>query len=164
MELAACGAARRKQNLPADLPLALHLETVVVTEHDDEGHGFARLARSWTPASSPRTARSGTASAGAASASRTAIRSSELPDGVEMLTGVLAELEGRLRSAVIVDFEYGPDGLALVGLEQMRRPNARVATSLAVDLAIRGHHRRGRGRAPHRPRRTCSSCCTRSRS
>ena len=46
----------------------------------------------------------------------------DLPDGVEMLTGVLAELEGRLRSAVIVDFEYGPDGLALVGLEQMRRP------------------------------------------
>ena len=39
---------------------------------------------------------------------------------------------------MIVDFEYGPDGLALVGLEQMRRPNARVATSLAVDLAIRG--------------------------
>jgi Flp pilus assembly protein TadD len=28
--------------------------------------------------------------------------------------------------------------LALVGLEELRRPNARVATSLAVDLAIRG--------------------------
>ena len=45
-------------------------------------------------------------------------------------------MTGRSGSAVIVDFEYGPDGLALVGLEQMRRPNARVATSLAVDLAI----------------------------
>ena len=33
--------ARKKQNLPADLPLALHLETVVVTEHVDEGHGYA---------------------------------------------------------------------------------------------------------------------------
>ncbi len=129
--------ARKKQNLPPDLPLALHLETVVVTEHDDEGHGFA-VSRDMA---SGHFAPNGAFHHGfrwSGERQPTGHPLSELPDGVEMLTGVLAELEGRLRSSVIVDFEYGPDGLALVGLEQMRRPNARVATSLAVDLAIRG--------------------------
>ncbi len=129
--------ARRKQNLPPDLPLALHLETVVVTEHDDEGHGFAVSRDMDSGQFAPNGAfRHGFRWSG--ERQQTGHPLSGLPDGVEMLTGVLAELEGRLGSAVIVDFEYGPDGLALVGLEQMRRPNARVATSLAVDLAIRG--------------------------
>ena len=129
--------ARRKQNLPPDLPLALHLETVVVTEHDDEGHGFAISRDMDSGQFAPNGAfRHGFRWSGERQQAGHPL--SKLPDGVEMLTGVLAELEGRLGSAVIVDFEYGPDGLALVGLEQMRRPNARVATSLAVDLAIRG--------------------------
>lgn len=129
--------ARRKQNLPPDLPLALHLETIVVTEHDFEGHGFA-MSRDMD---SGQFAPNGLFRHGfRAGSERQKIGHplNKLPDGVEMLTGVLAELEGRLRTAVIVDFEFGPDGLALVGLEQMRRPNARVATGLVVDLATRG--------------------------
>lgn len=129
--------ARRKQNLPADLPLALHLETIVVTEHDAEGHGFA-MSRDME---SGQFAPNGLFRHGFRTGSeRQQIGHplSKLPNGVEMLTGVLAELEGRLRSSVIVDFEFGPEGLALVGLEQMRRPNARVATSLVVDLVTRG--------------------------
>ena len=129
--------ARRKQNLPPDLPLALHLETVVVTDHDAEGHGFAVSRDMDSGQFAPNGAfRHGFRHTGERQQVGHALDG--LPGGVEMLTGVLAELEGRLRSAVIVDFEYGPDGLALVGLEQLRRPNARVATSLAVDLAIRG--------------------------
>ena len=129
--------ARKKQNLPADLPLALHLETVVVTEHDDEGHGFAYSRDMESGQFAPNGAfRHGFRITGERQSVGHPLGS--LPGGVEMLTGVLAELEGRLRSAVIVDFEYGPDGLALVGLEQLRRPNAKVATSMAVDLAIRG--------------------------
>ncbi len=129
--------ARRKQNLPPDLPLALHLETVVVTEHDNEGNGFAISREMDTGVFAPNGAfRHGFRLSG--ERQHVGHPLSELPEGVEMLTGVLAELEGRLRSAVIVDFEYGPEGLALVGLEQIRRPSARVATSLAVDLAIRG--------------------------
>ncbi|MBI1350357.1 MAG: pyruvate, phosphate dikinase [Actinomycetales bacterium] len=129
--------ARKKQNLPADLPLALHLETIVVTEHDDEGYGFAVSRDMDSGAFAPN----GMFHHGFRMVGERMVDGhplDELPGGVEMLTGVLAELEGRLRSAVTVDFEYGPEGLALVGLEQLRRPNARVATSLAVDLAIRG--------------------------
>ena len=129
--------ARRKQNLPADLPLALHLETIVVTEHDAEGHGFA-MSRDMD---SGQFAPNGLFRHGfRASSERQQVGHplSKLPNGVEMLTGVLAELEGRLQSSVIVDFEFGPEGLALVGLEQMRTPNARVATSLVVDLVTRG--------------------------
>jgi pyruvate, orthophosphate dikinase len=129
--------ARRKQNLPPDLPLALHLETVVVTDHDEEGHGFAVSRDMDSGQFAPNGAfRHGFRWSGERQLLGHPL--DELPGGVEMLTGVLAELEGRLRSTVTVDFEYGPDGLALVGLEQLRRPNARVATSLAVDLAIRG--------------------------
>lgn len=129
--------ARKKQNLPQDLPLALHLETVVVTEHDDEGHGFATSRDMDSGAFSPMGLfHHGFRPTGERLAEGHSL--DDLPGGVEMLTGVLAELEGRLQSAVTVDFEYGPDGLALVGLEELRRPNARVATSLAVDLAIRG--------------------------
>ncbi len=129
--------ARRKQNLPPDLPLALHLETIVVTEHDDEGHGYA-MSRDMD---SGQFAPNGLFRHGFRAGSERQQEGhslSKLPGGVEMLTGVLAELESRLGNPVIVDFEYSPDGLALVGLEQMRRPNARVATSLVVDLAIRG--------------------------
>ena len=129
--------ARRKQNLPPDLPIALHLETVVVTDHDDEGHGHAYSRDADTGQFAPNGAfRHGVRGSG----ERLTIGHplSQLPGGVEMLTGVLAELEGRLGTAVVVDFEYGPHGLALVGLEQVRRPIARVAAALAVDLAIRG--------------------------
>ncbi len=129
--------ARRKQNLPHDLPLALHLENVVVTDHDEEGHGHALSRDLESGQFAPNGAfRHGVRASG--ERQRIGHPLGSLPDGVEMLTGVLAELEGRLRSAVIVDFEYGPEGLALVGLEEMRRPSAVVATSLAVDLAIRG--------------------------
>ena len=129
--------ARKKQNLPADLPLALHLETVVVTEHDYEGYGFAHSRDLETGAFAPNGGfRHGFRMSGERLVEGHDL--DQLPEGVEMLTGVLAELEGRLRSAVTVEFEYGPDGLALVGLEELRRPTARVATSLAVDLAIRG--------------------------
>ncbi len=129
--------ARRKQNLPHDLPLALHLENVVVTDHDEEGHGHALSRDLVSGQFAPNGAfRHGVRSSG--ERQKVGHPLGSLPDGVEMLTGVLAELEGRLRSAVIVDFEYGPEGLALVGLEEMRRPSATVATSLAVDLAIRG--------------------------
>ena len=129
--------ARRKQNLPPDLPLALHLETVVVTDHADEGHGYAYSRDMGTGQFAPNGAfRHGFRWSGERQQEGHPL--GDLPGGVEMLTGVLAELEGRLRSAVIVDFEYGPEGLALIGLEQLRRPNARVATSMAVDLVIRG--------------------------
>lgn len=129
--------ARRKQDLPPDLPLALHLETVLVTDHDEEGHGHAVSRDLASGQFAPNGAfRHGVRASG--EREKVGHPLSALPDGVEMLTGVLAELEGRLRSAVIVDFEYGPDGLSLVGLERIRRPSARVATSLAVDLAIRG--------------------------
>ncbi len=129
--------ARKKQNLPADLPLALHLETVVVTEHDNEGHGYANSRDLDTGVFAPNGAfRHGFRLSGERQLVGHSL--SDLPEGVEMLTGVLAELEGQLLSSVIVDFEYGPEGLALVGLEQNRRPSARVATSLAVDLAVRG--------------------------
>jgi pyruvate, orthophosphate dikinase len=129
--------ARRKQNLSEDLPLALHLETVVVTDHDAEGHGHALSRDLESGQFAPNGAfRHGVRWSG--ERQRVGHPLSALPDGVEMLTGVLAELEGRLHTPVIVDFEYGPDGLALVGLERIKRPNARVATSLAVDLAIRG--------------------------
>lgn len=129
--------ARRKQNLPPDLPIALHLETVVVTDHDVEGHGHATSRDPLTGQFAPNGAfRHGVRWTG--ERQKVGYPLSDLPGGVEMLTGVLAELEGRLRTVVTVDFEYGPEGLALVGLEQVRRPPARVATSLAVDLAIRG--------------------------
>jgi len=129
--------ARRKQNLPADLPLALHLETVIVTEHDDEGHGYATSRNAETGAFEPNGRfRHGFRLSGERQLEGHPLDA--LPGGVEMLTGVLAELEGRLGSVVTVDFEFGPDGLALVGLEEQRRPSARVATSLAVDLVIRG--------------------------
>jgi pyruvate,orthophosphate dikinase len=129
--------ARRKQSLPPDLPIALHLETVVVTEHDEEGHGHASSRDLASGQFAPNGGfRHGVRWSG--ERQQVGHPLSKLPDGVEMLTGVLAELEGRLRSVVTVDFEYGPEGLTLVGLEQVRRPPARVATSLAVDLAIRG--------------------------
>lgn len=129
--------ARRRQNLPPDLPIALHLETVVVTDHDEEGHGHATSRDLVSGQFAPNGAfRHGVRWSG--ERQQVGHPLSSLPDGVEMLTGVLAELEGRLGTVVTVDFEYGPEGLALVGLEQVRRPPARVATSLAVDLAIRG--------------------------
>jgi pyruvate,orthophosphate dikinase len=113
------------------------LENVVVSDHDEEGHGHALSRDLESGQFAPNGAfRHGVRASG--ERQKVGHPLSLLPDGVEMLTGVLAELEGRLRSAVIVDFEYGPDGLALVGLEEMNRPPANVATSLAVDLAIRG--------------------------
>lgn len=129
--------ARKRQNLPSDLPLAFHLETIVVTDHDAEGHGFAVSRDPETGLFSP------------SGAFRHGVRwtrerqevghpLSQLPSGAELLTGMLAALEASLRAMVIVDFEYGPDGLFLMGLEIVRRPPARVSTSLAVDLAIRG--------------------------
>jgi pyruvate,orthophosphate dikinase len=129
--------ARKRQNLPSDLPLAFHLETIVVTDHDAEGHGFAVSRDPETGLFSP------------SGAFRHGVRwtrerqdvghpLTQLPRGVEMLTGMLAALEASLRAMVVVDFEYGPEGLFLMGLELIRRPPARVATSLAVDLAIRG--------------------------
>jgi len=129
--------ARRKQNLAPDLPIALHLETVVVTDHDDEGHGHAYSRDLETGQFAPNGAfRHGVRQSGERHAIGHPL--SKLPEGVEMLTGVLAELEGRLGTPVIVDFEYGPHGLSLVGLEQMLRPSARVATALVVDLVTRG--------------------------
>ena len=108
-----------------------------MTDHADEGHGYAYSRDMDTGQFAPNGAfRHGFRWSGERQQEGHPL--GDLPGGVEMLTGVLAELEGRLRSAVIVDFEYGPEGLALIGLEQLRRPNARVATSMAVDLVIRG--------------------------
>ena len=60
-----------------------------------------------------------------------------IKDGTDQ--GFMADvIETSKTTPVIVDFEYGPHGLSLVGLEQMRRPSARVATALVVDLVTRG--------------------------
>ena len=129
--------ARRTQQLPADLPLGLHLETVVITDHDDAGHGHA-ISRDL--ASGQFAPTGGFRHGVRVSGERPSVGHplSKLPGGVSMLTGVLAELEGRLKTVVLVDFEYGPEGLVLAGLEELTRTSARVATSLAVDLATRG--------------------------
>ena len=129
--------ARRTQQLPADLPLGLHLETVVMTDHDEAGHGHAVSRDLSTGQFAPT---GGFRHGVRVSGERPSIGHplSKLPGGVAMLAGVLAELEGRLKTVVLVDFEYGPEGLVLAGLEQFSRPSARVATSLAVDLATRG--------------------------
>ncbi len=129
--------ARRTQQLPVDLPLGLHLETVVVTDHNDAGHGHAISRDLKSGVFAPNGAfRHGVRPSGDRQMIGHPLTS--LPGGVAMMTGVLAELEGRLQSVVLVDFEYGPEGLVLVGLEEYRRTSARVATSLAVDLATRG--------------------------
>lgn len=129
--------ARRAQQLPADLPLGLHLETFVVTDHNDAGHGHAISRDLTTGQFAPN---GGFRHGFRASGERQTIGHplNLLPGGVSMLTGVLAELEGRLQSVALVDFDYGPEGLTLVGLEELSRTSARVATSLAVDLATRG--------------------------
>ena len=129
--------ARRTQQLPVDLPLGLHLETVIVTDHNEAGHGHAISRDLKSGLFAPNGAfRHGVRSTGERQMLGHPL--SSLPGGVAMLTGVLAELEGRLGSVALVDFEYGPEGLVLVGLEEYRRTSARVATSLAVDLATRG--------------------------
>ncbi len=129
--------ARRTQQLPVDLPLGLHIETVTVTDHNEAGHGHAISRDLKSGLFAPNGAfRHGVRSTGERQMLGHSL--SSLPGGVAMLTGVLAELEGRLGSVALVDFEYGPEGLVLVGLEEYRRTSARVATSLAVDLATRG--------------------------
>ena len=129
--------ARRAQSLPADLPLALHLETVLATAHDSSGYGSATSRDLdlglFTPTGSFRRGIRGVDDVG-----RTQRSLEELPSGVSLLTGVLAELEAKLRNVVSVDFEFNADRLVLVGVEELRRAPARATTSLAVDLTMRG--------------------------
>ncbi len=129
--------ARRSQSLPEDLPLAFHLETVLATAHDTSGYGSA-MSRDldsglFTPTGTFRRGIRGADDVG-----RTQRSLDELPGGVSLLTGVLAELEAKLKHVVSVSFEFNSDRLALVGVEQLRRAPARATTSLAVDLAMRG--------------------------
>lgn len=129
--------ARRSQSLPADLPLALHVEVITVTDHSSAGHGYA-VSRDLESGLFAPTGNFRHGIRVSSDKGKIGHPLGALPDGVSMLTGVLAELEARLQAVVSVDFEFGPQGLVLVGVEELSRPPARATTSLAVDLATRG--------------------------
>jgi pyruvate,orthophosphate dikinase len=129
--------ARRSQSLPDDLPLAVHLEIVRADAHETSGYGSATSRDLDTGVFTPTGAfRRGIR--GADDVGRTQRELDELPGGAAMLTGVLAQIEAQRRNVVTVRFEYTRDALVLVGVEELARPPARAATSLAVDLALRG--------------------------
>ncbi len=129
--------ARRSQSLPEDLPLAFHLEAVLATAHKTSGYGSA-MSRELDSGMFTPTGSFCRGIRGADDIGRTQRRLDELPGGTALLTGVLAELEARLKQVVSVTFEFNSDHVALIGVQQLPRAPARATTSLAVDLAMRG--------------------------
>jgi len=129
--------ARRAQALPEDLPLAFHLEAVLATAHNSSGYGSV-MSREFSSGMFTPTGSFCRGIRGADDVGRTQRPLDELPGGISLLTGVLAELEARLQQVVSVTFEFNANHLALLGVQQLLRAPARATTSLAVDLAMRG--------------------------
>jgi pyruvate, orthophosphate dikinase len=129
--------ARRAQNLPDDLGLALHVQALHLGPWERSGHGIASSRHPGTGALEPH----GTFHLGVR---RSAPQEGDgepvatLPGGTDLLRHTLATLEHHLRAVAEVTFELRDGKLALLSAGELARPAPRARLRLAVDLANAG--------------------------
>ena len=130
--------ARRAQNLPDDLGLALHVQALHIGPWERSGIGTAVSRDPDTGVLQP----TGTFHRGVR---RSAQRStdvgeplSSLPGGTDLLKHTLATLEHHLRQVAQVTFELRDGKLSLLSAAALDRPSPRAGLRLAVDLCSAG--------------------------
>lgn len=129
--------ARRAQRLPADLPLALHVQALILGPWERSGHGEARGRDPETGGFRPTGAfyRGVPRSA----AERPPAEDLDaLPGGGELLEHALFTLEQHFGAPIVVDFELRDRQLALLSARIDEKGTARVSACLAVDLVRSG--------------------------
>ncbi|HEX6358761.1 putative PEP-binding protein [Actinophytocola sp.] len=129
--------ARRAQKLPPDLPLALHVQALVLGPWQDSGYGTATSRDAETGRFRP----TGSFFRGVR---RSAPRPphaedlSALPGGPGLLEHALLTLEQHFAGPASVEFELRDGELALLSARVEASTSARVTTCLAVDLVRSG--------------------------
>ncbi|WP_290514763.1 putative PEP-binding protein [Aeromicrobium sp.] len=130
--------ARRSQNLPDDLGLALHVQAVHIGPWQRSGIGTASSRDPDTGAPIP----TGTFHRGVRRSALPTDASGEplsaLPGGIDLLKHTLATLEHHLRDVAEVTFELRDGKLSLLSATALGRPTPRAGLRLAVDLANAG--------------------------
>lgn len=128
--------ARRAQQLPSDLPLALHVQALVLGPWERSGYGEATSR-------DPETGRFLPCGAFYRGVPRSAPQRPEaegldaMPAGTDLLDHALRTLESHFGAPAGVDFELRDGQLALLSAHVDETASARVSTCLAVDL-VRG--------------------------
>jgi pyruvate,orthophosphate dikinase len=128
--------ARKSQGLPADLGLALHLQSLRIGRWEDSGYGVATSRDSETGAFAP----SGSFYRGvrrSATEGRQQEPLEDLPGGVSLLTHALTTLEHHLHDVATVEFEVRDNQLALLTAARTAA-SPRAVARLAVELAAAG--------------------------
>ncbi len=128
---------RRGQNLPEDLPLALHVQAVRVGPPAASGYGIAESRDPATGEFAPtgtfyRGVRRGRVD------DRPGEALDQMPGGRGLLSSALRTLELHMRGAAWVEFEIRDRELSLLAARKVDRPAPRTAVRLAVDLADAG--------------------------
>ncbi len=129
--------ARTAQSLPADTPIAFHLQALLIGPWARSGHGSAASRDPDTGAFAP----SGVFHRG--------VRRSEppsgpgeplaqMPGGADLLREALATLEHHFRTVAQVGFELKDGELALLSAAPLSHPSPQATVRLAVDLAQAG--------------------------
>jgi pyruvate,orthophosphate dikinase len=130
--------ARRAQNLPDDLGLALHVQAIHIGPWERSGYGVATSRHPETGALEPH----GTFHRGVRRSAPQQPGEGEplsaLPGGTDLLRHTLATLEHHLRAVAQVTFELRDGKLALLSAAPVDHPSPRAGLRLAVDLANAG--------------------------
>ena len=142
--------ARKAQGLPADLGLALHLQSLRIGRWEDSGYGSATSRDSETGAFAP----SGSFYRGvrrSATTGRAQEPLDSLPGGVAQLTHALTTLEHHLHDVATVEFEVRDNQLALLTAARVAA-SPRAVARLAVELASAGTTDRKRAVLSFKPK------------
>jgi pyruvate,orthophosphate dikinase len=128
---------RRRQGLPEDLGLALHVQAIRIGPPETCGYGVAESRDPATGAFAPtgtfrRSVRR------VAAEDRPGEPLDNLPGGRDLLVSALRTLELHMRGAAQVEFEIRDAELALLAARRVERPAPRTAIRLALDLAEAG--------------------------
>jgi pyruvate,orthophosphate dikinase len=128
--------ARRAQNLPDDLGLALHVQALHIGPWERSGHGTAISRNPDTGELRPHgTFHRGVSSKVAAGAGEPL---SAMPGGTDLLRHTLATLEHHFRAVAEVTFDLRDGKLALLSAAPLDHPSPLAGLRLAVDLANAG--------------------------
>jgi len=142
--------ARKAQGLPAELGLALHLQSLRIGRWEDSGYGSATSRDGETGAFAP----SGSFYRGVRR-SATVGREQEplelLPGGISVLTHALTTLEHHLHDVATVEFEVRDKQLALLTAARVTG-SPRAVARLAVELASAGTTDRERAVLSFKPK------------
>ncbi|NEC88546.1 putative PEP-binding protein [Streptomyces sp. SID12501] len=129
--------SRRSQRLPAELPVALHVQALRIGPADHSGYGTAVSRDPETGRLSPQ----GSFFRGvrrSAPPPHTGEPLDRLAGGTALLEHSLLTLERHLRAPVSVDFEVRDDEISLLAASAQLRPPLRASVCLAADLARDG--------------------------